>query len=80
MWALGCHIVNELGGERDTDTLGRWMAHHLAELMVAAEEAATAEEHAAARSAVESAILRVWGPTGPWSAAICTRSRDTRTC
>jgi hypothetical protein len=30
---LGTHLVHELGLEDSTDTLGRWLAHHLAELI-----------------------------------------------
>lgn len=33
MLELGAHLVNELGLADSTDTLGRWLAHHLAELM-----------------------------------------------
>ena len=41
---LGQHLVRELGFEDRGETLGRWMAHHLAELLDQAENAKTAAE------------------------------------
>jgi hypothetical protein len=58
--ALGRYLVRELGLEDSTDTLGRWMAHHLAELMGRAQRArTTAERRTAQRDAVD-VILRIW--------------------
>jgi hypothetical protein len=57
---LGEHLVRELGLEDSTDTLGRWLAHHLAELMTAVKETAgTSAHHEALRQATEI-ILRIW--------------------
>lgn len=57
--ALGRKLVDELGMESSTDTLGRWMAHYVAELMDAAENAPS-EEREAARSRCFDAILKLW--------------------
>lgn len=57
--ALGRKLVRELGLEQSTDTLGRWMAHHVAGLMAKTETANGAEEHAAERECFE-AILALW--------------------
>ena len=59
MLALGRKLVHELGLEPSTDTLGRWMAHHVAGLMVKTETAADAERHAAEKECFE-AILMLW--------------------
>jgi hypothetical protein len=39
--SLGERIVAEFGLDQSTDTLGRWMAHRVAELMERAEHART---------------------------------------
>lgn len=57
--ALGARIVRELELEPSVDTLGRWLAHHLAEVMLAAENAEGAEREVAQQRAIEL-ILRVW--------------------
>lgn len=58
--ALGRQLVEELQLEPSVDTLGRWMAHHLAELMTDAENGEDpAARSVATRQAVET-ILRVW--------------------
>lgn len=57
---LGRHLVRELNLEDGVDTLGRWMAHHIAELLAAAENEKTATGRARARRKAEDAILRVW--------------------
>jgi len=46
--------------EDGVDTLGRWMAHHLAELMDQVKKGATVAERAEARKSTVETILRVW--------------------
>lgn len=57
---LGRHLVRELNLGDGVDTLGRWMAHHIAELLVAVEDEKTAAGRARARQSAEEAILRIW--------------------
>lgn len=57
--ALGRHLVDELELADGVDTLGRWMAHHLAELMLASEQARGSTKKQAMTD-VEAAILRIW--------------------
>lgn len=56
--ALGRKLVEELDLE-STDTLGRWMAHYVAELMDRAESSAL-EELAAAKKRCSDVILDLW--------------------
>lgn len=56
---LGARIVRELGLEPGVDTLGRWMAHHLAEVMQEAENAEGGNKELARERAVEL-ILKLW--------------------
>ncbi len=56
---LGKRIVTELGIDESTDTLGRWMAHYIAELILAAESASV-EEQPAKRAQCTTAILELW--------------------
>lgn len=61
---LGRHLVVELQLEKSVDTLGRWLAHHVAELIARAE---TAEEDAKRTIALAEAvdtILRIWQHRG----------------
>ena len=55
---LGSRIVRELRLE-PTDTLGRWMAHHLAEVIQDADSAGVDEREAAFDRAVDL-ILKLW--------------------
>ncbi len=57
---LGRHLVRELGLADGVDTLGRWMAHHLAELLHTAENGATAEERQLAEDRAVETILKIW--------------------
>ena len=57
---LGRYLVRELKFEDGVDTLGRWMAHHLAELIDAAENGETAAERLQARTRAMETILKVW--------------------
>ena len=56
---LGRKLVEECGIEPSVDTLGRWMAHYVAELMDAAENV-TSQERAAAQERCFNAILELW--------------------
>lgn len=57
---LGRHLVSELGLEDSNDTLGRWMAHHVAELITAAKEAKNKAERAVAEECAVETILKLW--------------------
>src|SRR5215216_1553351 len=57
---LGRHLVRELGLKDRGDTLGLWMAHHIAQLIKAAEkEKSPAKRKRAEKEATET-ILKVW--------------------
>jgi len=56
---LGRKLVKELGLDQSVDTLGRWMAHYIAELIQDVEEA-SAEEKPAKMQACCDAILNLW--------------------
>jgi hypothetical protein len=58
--ALGQHLVHAFGLEDGVDTLGRWMAHHLAELLAEVENCHKASDRRAAERRAMSAILRIW--------------------
>ena len=57
--ALGRKLVEELGEGPRVDTLSRWMAHYVAELIDAAENA-PAGERATSRRRCFDAILELW--------------------
>ena len=57
--ALGKRLVSELGSEQSTSTLGNWMAHHIAELIIEAEQADN-EAKSALEDRCRSAILALW--------------------
>jgi hypothetical protein len=57
--ALGRKLVDELDMGTSVDTLGRWMAHYVAELMDAAENAPS-QEHVVAQKRCSDAILELW--------------------
>ena len=52
--------MRELGFEDGVDTLGRWMAHHLAELIDKAENGVTAVERLRAHKHATETILKIW--------------------
>ena len=58
--ALGKKLVAELDLERSVDTLSRWMAHYIAELMSAAEETNDPEERSKAQEKCCETILKLW--------------------
>ena len=59
---LGKHLVHELGFEHEhgNDTLGRWMAHHLSELIIAAENDPSAAMRSKARKEAVQTIIKIW--------------------
>lgn len=57
---LGKQLVKELNLNRSADTLSKWMAHYIAELIHKAEHAETAEEKAALEKECCEVILRLW--------------------
>jgi len=57
---LGKRIVKELSMEKGTDTLGRWMAHYIAELIESAENCHDAVEKEKAEEKCFSMILKLW--------------------
>ena len=56
---LGRKLVEELDLESSVDTLGRWMAHYVAELMDRADNAPP-EERVTSRKRCSDAILELW--------------------
>jgi hypothetical protein len=56
---LGRKLVEELALVDSNDTLGRWIAHYVADLIVKAEDAAENEKPAAQTEAFDT-ILRLW--------------------
>ena len=57
---LGQRLVKELGLDDGVDTLGRWMAHRVAELMQCAEQAETQAEREFAKQECSELILKIW--------------------
>jgi hypothetical protein len=58
--ALGSHLTDELGFSDLNDTLGRWMAHYLAELIDKAAIAPEGPLKEVAQASVAKEILAVW--------------------
>ncbi len=58
--SLGKRLVEELGLEPGVDTLGRWMAHYIAELIKAVEEAHNPKERKKAQERCCQTILKLW--------------------
>lgn len=56
---LGKRLTKELGIDQSVDTLGRWMAHYIAELIEAVENA-TGEDRRTKQQACCDAILNLW--------------------
>jgi len=57
--SLGKLLVKELDLEKSVDTLGRWMAHHISELIVKAEET-EGKEKADVEDRCRDAIFELW--------------------
>lgn len=58
--ALGQHLVRELGLEDSVDTLGRWMAHHVAELINQARVEPPGRTRSEAQKRATETILALW--------------------
>lgn len=56
---LGKELVKELGIDKSVDTLGRWMTHHIAELIQDAEKASSEEKPAKMQACCDE-ILNLW--------------------
>lgn len=56
---LGRRLTKELGLDQSVDTLGRWMAHYIAELIQDAEKACPEERPAKMQACCDS-ILNLW--------------------
>lgn len=65
--ALGQRLVVELKLVESTDTLARWMAHYVAELMVRAEHAAP-DQRGEAMQVCSRAILDLWAQAAAFPA------------
>lgn len=63
---LGDTIVAELGLTDSNDTLGRWMAHRLAELMHEAESGKSQAKREKARVAATDLVVRLWDHRAGW--------------
>lgn len=57
---LGKYLVRELDFEDGVDTLGRWMAHHLSELIHEAENGKSEEKRLKANQQTTETILKIW--------------------
>jgi hypothetical protein len=58
---LGVHLVRELGLRDSTDTMGRWLAHYLAELMTeAANRKKSVAHRVEAQKQAADLILKIW--------------------
>lgn len=64
--ALGQRILEELKLDREMDTLGRWLAHYLAEKMERAASAPEGETGDADRRECVDLILRLWERRQTW--------------
>lgn len=58
--ALGKKIVEELDLADSVDTLGRWMAHYVAELIQQAEQTTDQEQRTATQKVCFETILKLW--------------------
>lgn len=63
---MGERIVEEFGLGDSADTLGRWMAHRVAELMDRAERAPAGAERKAARRECSDLIIKLWERRSHW--------------
>lgn len=64
--ALGQRILEELKLDREMDTLGRWLAHYLAEKMECAASSLEGAAGDAARRECVDLILRLWERRRAW--------------
>jgi hypothetical protein len=61
---LGKLIVRELAVDRDGDTLGRWMAHYIAQLLEEAEAAADQTTRREIEAAAAEIVTKLWTHRG----------------
>ena len=64
--ALGRRIVRELGLDRTSDTLARWMSHRLAELIMIQETSTSERRRNRAAKETEDLVLRLWARRTDW--------------
>lgn len=64
--ALGQKILEELNLDRSVDTMGRWLAHYLAEKMELADSATEGEARKSAQRECEDLIFRLWERRHAW--------------
>lgn len=57
---LGQHLVRELDLDDSVDTLGRWMAHYVAELIDECNKSTSKKDRLAVQKRAMEAILRIW--------------------
>ncbi len=57
---LGHHLATELGFSDSCDTLGKWMSHHLAEMMDRVERENDAEKKEKYQQQTVELILKIW--------------------
>lgn len=57
---MGKRLVEELGLSESVDTLGRWMSHYVAELMVESQQAKNSDSKRHAQDKCFEVILRLW--------------------
>ena len=57
---LGHHLATELGFSDSCDTLGKWMSHHLAEVMDRAEHAENPKKREEYQQQAIELILKIW--------------------
>lgn len=57
---LGKYLVRELDFADGVDTLGRWMSHHLAELIHESENGKTVGQQTLAKEQATEIILKIW--------------------
>lgn len=60
MLVLGHHLATELGFSDSCDTLGKWMSHHLAEVMDRAEQEENPEKREEYQQQAVELILKIW--------------------
>jgi hypothetical protein len=63
---LGMRIVQELGLDDSVDTLGRWIAHRIAELIERSQHLRTKMEREDAKRECTDLVLRVWERRKYW--------------
>lgn len=57
---LGHHLATELGFSDSCDTLGKWMSHHLAEMMDRVEREENTEKKEKYQQQTAELILKIW--------------------